>query len=191
MDELVDASWAWSLGCEVDLLRRPGIHLVPGGPGFTGYEAVFMARFDETVLVYCPERLRPAALEVLRQTPAGDVFTVEACTRIAGGRLQAVLGPAWHGFVDDRLFTPSARLLGGQVTLDDERLPALRAACGEPEWAEAGFLSREGLVYAVEVKGQVVAAGNMTPFRGRPADVGLITHPDHRGRGLPPRWPPA
>ena len=35
----------------------------------------------------------------------------------------------------------------------------------------------------METEGHVVAAGNMTPFRRRLADVGLITHPDHRGEG--------
>lgn len=38
-------------------------------------------------------------------------------------------------------------------------------------------------MYVIENNGEVVAAGNMTPFRGQLADVGLISHPDHRGRG--------
>jgi predicted GNAT family acetyltransferase len=31
---------------------------------------------------------------------------------------------------------------------------------------------------------QIVAAGNMTEWRGLPADVGVLTHPAHRGRGF-------
>lgn len=30
---------------------------------------------------------------------------------------------------------------------------------------------------------QVVAAGNLTEWRGRPADVGVLTAPSERGRG--------
>jgi len=60
--DIVDASWVSGLGCDVDLVRTPGAHLVPGGPSFQGYDAVHLARIDHTVLVYCPEPLR-AALE--------------------------------------------------------------------------------------------------------------------------------
>jgi RimJ/RimL family protein N-acetyltransferase len=30
----------------------------------------------------------------------------------------------------------------------------------------------------------LAAGGNLTPFRGHPADTGLLTHPAARGRGL-------
>ena len=35
--------------------------------------------------------------------------------------------------------------------------------------------------------GDGLAAGNMTDFAGTPTDVGLVTHPEHRGRGLASR----
>ena len=39
------------------------------------------------------------------------------------------------------------------------------------------------MLYGIEEDG-LVAAGNLTLFRGHPADVGLLTHPAARGRGL-------
>lgn len=63
----------------------------------------------------------------------------------------------------------------------------MRKDCGEEEWAAAGFIFDRGLVYTLERMGKVVAAGNLTPFRAQFADVGLITHPDHRGQGLAKR----
>ena len=73
--DAVDAPWALGLGCQVDLLRVPGAHLVTGGPGMQGYDAIFMVRIDDTVLVYCPEPLRTAAKEVLGRMPGDQVFT--------------------------------------------------------------------------------------------------------------------
>ena len=39
-------------------------------------------------------------------------------------------------------------------------------------------------MYGIEEDGRLSAAGNLTRFRGYPADVGLLTHPAARGRGL-------
>ncbi len=50
--------------------------------------------------------------------------------------------------------------------------------------AEGGFADRDGVVYGVEEDGRLAAAGNLTPFRGHLADVGLLTRPAARGRGL-------
>jgi len=180
--DVVDASWAEMLGCDVGLLRSPGSHVVRGGPGFAGYNAVYVARVGGAVLAYCPERLRAVAREVLGRE-ADKAFTSRTLERIAGERLKVILGPSSHSFMDRHHFTP-APLEGQRVPAEDDRLAALRKDCGEEEWAEAGFIFDRGVVYTLERNGIVVAAGNLTPFRAQFADVGLITHPDHRGRGI-------
>ena len=182
--DLADATWAVSLGCDVNLVRQPGAHLVPGGAGFRGFNAVYMARIHHTVLVYCPEGLRPYAGDLLSGSTVDEVFTRRTLERIAGGQLEAVQGPAWHGFVDDEHFIASTHPEGVRLAWDDTRLAELSQACGEESWAEAGFSAMESAVYGLVIKGQLVAAGIMRPFRGQLADVGLITHPDHRGQGL-------
>ena len=53
----------------------------------------------------------------------------------------------------------------------------LRRACGEDEWAKAGFAHLEGLAYGLRQDGLMVAAGNMTDYRGVPADVGVSHAP--------------
>jgi GNAT superfamily N-acetyltransferase len=70
------------------------------------------------------------------------------------------------------------------VRHDDPELGRLRRACSEQEWAEAGFAHVDGPVYGLRLNGLMVAAGNMTGYRGMPADVGVITLPAFRGRGL-------
>lgn len=180
----VDDAWAYGLGCTIDVLRAPGTHLVVGGPQFQGYDAIYMVRIDDTLLVYCPEPLRGAALEVLGCTPHDQAFTESTCKRIAGKRLLDVRGPAWHGFTDEEHFVAAMGAPVERLSLRDVRLGELRRACGEEEWAEAGFLFDEGVLYGVDMNEQLVAAGNLTPFREHLADVALITRPDHRGRGL-------
>ena len=95
-----------------------------------------------------------------------------------------VLGPSWHGFTDAAHFTPAGPGAGRRLGRGDPLLAWLREACGEAEWAEGGFADPDGVIYGIEEDGHLAAAGNLAPFRGYPADVGLLTHPAARGRGL-------
>lgn len=59
------------------------------------------------------------------------------------------------------------------------------------EWAESGFprdpTSADPAAtrfWVLREDDEVVAAGNMTEWRGLPADVGVLTHPMRRGQGL-------
>jgi len=90
---------------------------------------------------------------------------------------------SWYGFTDAGHFTPAFPGAGRQLDRGDPLLAGLRKACGEAEWAEGGFADPDGVLYGIE-QGGLVAAGNLTLFRGYPADVGLLTHPAARGRGL-------
>ena len=56
----------------------------------------------------------------------------------------------------------------------------------EEEWAEGGFEHDDEttLLWGLFDRTGLVVAGNMTDFDGSPTDVGLATHPAHRGKGL-------
>jgi len=182
------AAWAEALGCDLRLLAEPGAHMVPGGARLRDRNAVYMAGVRAAVLVYCPGRLRPRAAAVLASTPPGQLFTASACAKIAGVDDARILGPSWHGFTDAGHFTPAVPGAGRRLDRGDPLLAGLREACGEAcgeaEWAEGGFADPDGVLYGIEEDSRLAAAGNLTLFRGYPADVGLLTHPAARGRGL-------
>jgi GNAT superfamily N-acetyltransferase len=121
---------------------------------------------------------------VLASTPADDLFTSGTCAAIAGVDAGRVFGPSWHGFTDDAHFIPAVPGAGRRLDREDPLLTALREACGEADWAESGFADPEGVTYGIQQDGVLTAAGNLTPFRGYAADIGLLTHPAARGRGL-------
>jgi GNAT superfamily N-acetyltransferase len=183
-------AWAAGLGCEPRLLDEPGAHLVPGGPQLDGFRAVYLARIGPAVLVYCPDQLRRRAAAVLAATAPGELFTAHTCASLAGlaGVTQPqVHGPSWHGFTDAVHFRPVVPAAGRRLDRADPLLAGLRAACGDADWAESGFTGPDGVVYGIEQDGRLAAAGNLTPFGGHRADVGLLTHPAARGRGLATR----
>jgi GNAT superfamily N-acetyltransferase len=183
-------AWADALGCAPGQLGEAGVHLVPGGARLAGFRGVYLASIGPAVLVYCPDELRGQAGTVLAATPPGELFTVRTCARLAalaGVTGPRVHGPSWHGFTDAAHFRPAVPAAGRRLDRADPLLAGLRAACGDGEWAEGGFAHPDGVVYGIEERGGLVAAGNLTPFRGHPADAGLLTHPEARGRGLATR----
>jgi len=188
--DLVDAAWADALGCPISQLHAPGAHLVPGGACLAGYRGIYMARLDHSVLVYTPPTHFAAARQAISTTAPEELFTATSCLRIAGPDGQEVLGPSWHGFVDGARFRAAEGAFGEKLDPADHGLDELRRACGENEWAEAGFSHIvdgscvDAVVYGGREGGRLVAAGNMTDFRGMPADVGVVTHPAFRRRGL-------
>jgi hypothetical protein len=183
------AAWAEALGCDLHQLAEPGGHLVPGGTRLRDRNAVYMASVRAAILVYCSGRLRPRAAAVLASSPPGQLFTADTCAKIAGVEGAQVFGPSWHGFTDARHFTPAVPGAGRRLDRDGPRLAGLRQACGEAAWAEGGFADPDGVLYGIEQDGRLAAAGNLTPFRGHPADVGLLTHPAPAAAAWPGRSP--
>jgi hypothetical protein len=143
-----------------------------------------MAQIGPATLVYSVEELRQRAETVIADAKGGSVFDARTCARIAELDESQIDGPSWHGFVDTRLFSPHLSGAGRRLHRDDPLLSGLREASGDADWAEGGFFEDEGFVYGIEESGRLLAAGNLTPFRGVPADVGLLTHPAARDRGL-------
>jgi hypothetical protein len=187
--EKADTAWASELGCTVSEVRTPGVRLVPGGPGFEGRVGLYMARIDDAVLVYGPESWRDRLADRLGQLSPDEAFTPAICSRLAEPNVVTVPGLSLHAFVDARHLTPAGDL-GGVTSLDsgDQRLHELRRACGEAEWAEGGFGSGGAVLYGCTEDQTLVAAGNLTPLMGSPADIGLVTHPTTGVGVLPLAW---
>jgi len=51
------------------------------------------------------------------------------------------------------------------------------------EWSEGGYATTPARLFALCVHGEIVAAANLTNWRMGFDDVGLVVHPEHRGRG--------
>jgi len=179
--------WAQAYGCDAELLAQPGAHLVAGGARLRSRHGVYLGHIGDVVLVYCPDQLRSRAAAVIAATPPGELFTARSCAAIAGVPERHVIGPSWHGFTDASHFTPACPPGGRRLDRDDPLLADLRAACGDDDWADSAMADPDGVAYGLEEDGRLAAAGNLTPFRGHPADIGLLTRPDARGRGLATR----
>jgi len=187
----VDEYLSAAFGLSIHTLHRPGVNVVPAA---TGDDGVFLYRIGPACVVVVEEEHVDAAAAIVASLDSDAVFSRKPARSLAGDA-SSVHGPSWHGYLS-RLEPHRADVLDVErLDPEDRRLLVLRDGCGTAEWSEAGFpvdTSTSGTAawrasYGVAVGGEIVAAGNMTDWRGAPADVGLLTRPDHRGRGLATR----
>lgn len=179
----VDAAWETRLGVEASVLRRGGVQVVVAGLGANDAMSFLL---DETCLVVVPADQVESARMVLDGLDARAAFTPDALKKLLGPDAQ-VDGPSWHTYVDARSFRgtpyPSAQPVEG----DDTSLLAFLNGINLADRAESGFAGADHETtrfWILREDDRVVAAGNMTDWRGRPADVGVLTEPSQRGRGL-------
>jgi RimJ/RimL family protein N-acetyltransferase len=92
-----------------------------------------------------------------------------------------VFGPSRHAYLDS---PPPPPAVDVREAAYDEVESHLREICGEGDWAESGFAEPADRCFVAEQDGRIVAAANLTPWRGHPADVGVLVSPEATGRGL-------
>jgi GNAT superfamily N-acetyltransferase len=183
----VDAEWETRLGVERSVLRGGGVHVVVAGLGANDAMSFLL---DETCVVVVPADQVESARLVLAGLEARAAFTPDALKRLLGPDAQ-VDGPSWHTYVDARSFRGTPDTSAQPVDGDDTSLLAFLNGIDLADRAESGFegassgADRETTrFWILQEDDQVVAAGNMTDWCGRPADVGVLTEPSQRRRGL-------
>jgi RimJ/RimL family protein N-acetyltransferase len=94
-------------------------------------------------------------------------------------------GPVVHAYLDDG---PEAHegTDGEVVEVEAARLEEMRGQVTRQEW-DAWATDQPARPVAVLDGGRLVAAASLGPWDGRMIDVGVLTVPDHRGRGLATR----
>jgi GNAT superfamily N-acetyltransferase len=150
----VDRFWADLFGLSIEELHAPGTKALQHH-GLGDYPAVYVLILGRSVIVSSPA-----------DPPAGE--------------LAKVLGPSVHSYLDTR----PAMAADGVREASYEELEPLRAAGGEDNWQESGFAEKPERCFVIEQNGKIVAASNLTLWRGEAVDVGVLVDPTAAGRGL-------
>ncbi len=67
---------------------------------------------------------------------------------------------------------------------DAEAFATLRGAVTPEEWLAAGFTAQPAMLFAIFDGDRIVAAANLTAGPEAATDVGIVVHPDERGKGF-------
>jgi GNAT superfamily N-acetyltransferase len=175
--------WSRYLGLTADELLLPAVTVAPHA-GLAGYHGAWIFDYRGARVISIPEAL----VEELRAPAEAmdpEVDALVAARALFGGRIERVIGPAYHGSLSPNDFRPFALPGVREVTeADAPAVDRLRAACGDAAWSYAGI--DESLAsprFGVWLEGCLASiAQNEAPGPGA-ASPGVVTHPYFRGRG--------
>ena len=183
---LLDEHWTAVLHVEPEVWRDADV-VVASHPEPTHGDHVYVIRRQDSAVLVVPQALVGTTSEAVGAWPTADVCDADFLRSLYGDHVVAVNGPYWLGYATPESFRRAdprgARPLSGAE--DAAGLTALRSAVDEHEALDAGFgVAARRELGIVDADGTLLCAGTLTPFRGKPANVGVLTHPQHRGQGL-------
>ena len=179
----VDTYWASVFQCSADDVWPPGIVVSPHGAHLADYRGVFLFNRHDACRVSAPSELVEPLKSLAHGQDVLDVFHGDTFVKLLGDQVDRVIGPNWYGYVSRGEYRPASKRGCREITADDARqLDVLRNACGKSDWAEASFDKVPALFGYFEAH-HLVAASNLTAWRVGDDRIGVVTHPEFRGRG--------
>ncbi len=179
----VEGWWADLFGCSEAQLWQ-GLSVTEHA-GLTGYEGIFVAHRSTGCHVSLPTWVDARTRESLSQQGISHITDPAFWMQLPKTAALSVIGPSVHSYTDRTSWTaPTSSAAGTAIEVSSDQLEGLRSAMGPAEWDEGGFTDGASRFFALRVAGQVVAAANLTEFLDGPADIGVVVHPDLRGRGV-------
>ena len=182
--EAVTAFWAGHLGCAKAQLTRPATSVVRNGPQLAGYRGATVLLRPPACVAAVPGDWLERVAGAVGHRPPSEVFQVAALRQVFGAAVERVVGPAWLGYADASDDRPAPTK--GTRRLTEQDLPELRrlaAACGPTAWEHSGIDPARPPVFGCFAGSTLAAAGMLERWGDRLLQVGIVTHPDHRGRG--------
>lgn len=185
--ERIDTLRAAMLACATEDICQPHITVIAHGEGYAGYRGVYAQRGADAaqglVITAPPEYVRILTDALAAESPA-RAFSIERLCSPLGDAVERVVGPASLAYADDGDFRPSAASVAVRLLTSDDAsaFRALRDACDAAEWESAGIELDRNPIYAA-FDGHVLAAASSWEDRGGAWNIGVVTHPQRRGRG--------
>lgn len=188
---IVNEQWCAQFGLTSAMLRHGGVHVAAAEPGARNEAMSF--RLEKSCIVVARPPMVDRARELVGSLDADAAFTRDVLHRLVGPGCE-IDGPSWHGYVTERTFRGGFDDDVARLERDDPRLLAFLREGDPADWAESGFPREPAAAdpvtttyHGIIEHGHLVGAGNMTEWRGRPADVGVLVARNARGGGLATR----
>ena len=182
--QLLDEHWTATLDVEPSVWRDAEV-VVASHPEPSHRDHVYLIRRDDSCIIVVPQALVGSTTIACASWPSAAVFDRAFVRTLYGEEVTAIHGPFWLGYATTESFRRvdgrGARRLDGVE--DEAALATLLREVPEEQAVDAGFDVAARRQYGCFVDGALVCAGTLTPFRGLPANIGVLTHPAHRNQG--------
>lgn len=182
----VRRTWAAHFGCPTERLEQPGTTILPE-PQYAGDKLIALWRIGARTFAQVDPQLADAVRRVTNGLPGGATMTADDLTRDWGdAAIQSRDAGLVHYLYPPDLVpqTPPASYTVRALTLaDDGAMRTLHAACCPAE-VDDGYVEVSHEIAFGCFEGEALVAASSGYRRTGFMDIGVLTHPGHRRRGL-------
>jgi hypothetical protein len=178
----VDAYWATYFGCAVEDLSGSATKVFTHA-ALGNYDGALAFRHGKALIVSVPESSPEIERSKLRAAEPAQAFDAAFLAKVFVINSDKVTGPSWVGVADRSSFKATkspARLL---TAADEAAMRELAEGCGETAWKQSKIAVDRQTNFGIFSGPKLVAASGYLNLDGVLAYIGVITHPDHRGKG--------
>ena len=178
----VDSYWASYFGCAVGDLNGSATRVFTHA-ALADYDGALAFRHGDACIVSVPESTPEIERAKLRAAKPAQAFDAQFLAKVFVINSDNITGPAWVGVADGSSFKPAksqARLL---TAADEAAMREMAEGCGETAWKQSKIAVDRQTNFGIFVGPKLVAASGYLNMGGLLAYIGVITHPDHRGKG--------
>lgn len=179
----IDAFWAQFLGVSPEVLLRPGRHVVSHA-ALAGWSGAWVFLRGECCVVSAPPGATAALADRISEFAFDELHTEQTLVALFGEKIERTIGPTYLGTLAPEDFVPAADPRVRELTaLDRKAVDALRQAVAAQEWDDADVSSERPGTFGFFQGGSLLAMASCSNWQGGAVGPGVLTHPDHRGRG--------
>ena len=175
--------WSDAIGHPVDDLQKENVRVVPHGD-LAGYEGAIAFKKNNSCLISVPQQLvEDITAEVLKSNSKKSI-DVAYLETIFGDMVERSVGPAWIGKIDLSNFKPCHEDDSRELDQADQAdFEGFLKSCADLDVEYSALKAGRLPTACVFVNGQIVAAAGYESQDGLLAHIGVLTHPDYRGKG--------
>jgi RimJ/RimL family protein N-acetyltransferase len=183
--QLIEQDRAERFGCDPDVLRRPGVTVVPYAGEDAAWFAARVIRNEQSCAVIVPRGFVRAAEDAAANRSIDDVCNPTFLDDLFGPAIVDRFRHSWIGYIDAEDFVPFERPSNAWRLDPGDRtaLRQLRTACAADDWEDSGIVEHHDPVFGAFKGDELVAAASWDRWAERIRHVGVITHPAHRRSG--------
>lgn len=182
MSERQDRFWAEYFGIPAADMCTTGPSIVQH-LGLGDYRGVWFFLRGARLIISAP----PAWHDRIRSRLALDPPTLPdraAIAEIFGDTIERVIGPTFHGAIEPPQFRPYTATHARALTdADADAIDGFHESCVDEDWSYSAMDDAKLFRAGAFDDGRIVAMAGFRPWGAIAGDPGVVTLPQHRGRG--------
>ena len=177
----VDQWWAERMGVPVSTLWQTGV-TVSTHAGLGDFNGIAVSHRDKSVHVLLPDWADAKLADRIRKRDPSELLDRKFWLHFGPLDGRSVSALMVHSYTDQQLDAPK-----GVEQIVPSDIADWEGIVSRKKWEASGFAGKVKHAFAIRSGDAIAAASGLTKFMGGSSNVGVLTHPAHRGKGFATR----